>query len=237
MERFQWATREVRTMDDVIGYTRLSQESDTSIERQKRHIREYADGHGMSLTQIYDDGERTSGWDENREEYQEVRDRVQSGEVTAVVVNDKRRLARDFDETMRLILDLREHSVEAYTYQEGQLDLSDPVQAAVEVLQAASEHESKKKEIERAREAVQERIEKGYDHGRPPIGFCFDEDGEQWVPDQNGRFDDVVKAIEMVDKGATYREVQEQLDIPPSTMSGVMDRRDLYLNAMMEPGA
>jgi len=216
-------------MSSAVGYTRLSQESDTSIDRQKRHIRAYADENGLTLEAIYDDGERSSGFDESREEYQRVRERVQSGEIAAVIVNDKRRLARDFDETMRLVLDLREHDVEAHTFQEGRLDLSDPVQAAVEVLQAASEHEAKKKEIERAREAVQERIENGYDHGRPPIGFRFDDAGERWVPDREGRFADVVEAIRMVEDGATYRDVQEELGIAPSTMSGVMDRRDRYL--------
>jgi DNA invertase Pin-like site-specific DNA recombinase len=216
-------------MSSAIGYTRLSQESDTSIDRQKRHIREYADENGLTLETIYDDGERSSGFDESREEYQQVRDRVQSGEIAAVVVNDKRRLARDFDETMRLVLDLREHDVEAHTFQEGQLDLSDPVQAAVEVLQAASEHEAKKKEIERAREAVQERIDSGHDHGRPPTGFRFDEAGERWVPDREGRFEDVVEAIQMVENGATYADVDEELGISPSTMSGVMDRKERYL--------
>ena len=216
-------------MSSAIGYTRLSQESDTSIDRQKRHIRAYADENNLTLEAIYDDGERSSGFDESREEYQHVRESVQSEEIAAVIVNDKRRLARDFDETMRLVLDLREHDVAAHTFQEGKLDLSDPVQAAVEVLQAASEHEAKKKEIERAREAVQERIENGYDHGRPPIGLQFDDTGERWVPDREGRFDDVVEAIEMVESGATYRDVQEELGIAPSTMSGVMDRRDRYL--------
>jgi DNA invertase Pin-like site-specific DNA recombinase len=216
-------------MSSAVGYTRLSQESDTSIDRQKRHIRAYADENDLTLEAIYDDGERSSGFDETREEYQRVRERVQSGEISAVIVNDKRRLARDFDATMRLVLDLRENDVEAHTYQEGRLDLSDPVQAAVEVLQAASEHEAKKKEIERAREAVQERIENGCDHGRPPIGFRFDDAGERWVPDREGRFDDVVEAIRMVENGATYRDVQEELGIAPSTMSGVMDRRDRYL--------
>lgn len=216
-------------MSSAVGYTRLSQESDTSIDRQKRHIRAYADENGLTLEAIYDDGERSSGFDESREEYQRVRERVQSGEIGAVVVNDKRRLARDFDDTMRLVLDLRENDVEAHTFQEGRLDLSDPVQAAVEVLQAASEHEAKKKEIERAREAVQERIQNGYDHGRPPIGFRFDDAGERWVPDREGGFADVAEAIRMVEDGATYRDVEEELGIAPSTMSGVMDRRDRYL--------
>lgn len=215
-------------MSSAVGYTRLSQESDTSIARQKRHVRKYADEQGLTLEQIYDDGERSSGFDEGREEYQALRECVQSGEVGAVIVNDKRRLARDFDETMRLVLDLRELDVEAHTYQEGKLDLSDPVQAAVEVLQAASEHEAKKKEIERSREAVQERLEEGYDHGRPPIGFTYDDNGRYWVPDSQ-RFDDVVKSIRMVDNGATYSEVHEKVGISPSTMSGVMKRRERYL--------
>lgn len=219
-------------MADVIGYTRLSQDSETSIERQKRHIREYSDERGMSLDRIYDDGERTSGWNENREEYQQVRSRVQSGEIDAILINDKRRLARDFDETMRLILELRKHGVEAHTWEEGRLDFSDPVQAAVEVLQAASEHESKRKEIERARDAVQERIDKGYDHGRPPLGFRFDNEGQRWVPDRDGRFDAVVEAIRMVENGATYREIEEELNIAPSTMSGIMDRKEKYLGAI-----
>lgn len=216
-------------MNSAIGYTRLSQDSDTSIDRQTRHIREYADERDLTLEHIYDDGERSSGFDESREEYQRLRDRIQSGEIMAVIVNDKRRLARDFDETMRLVLDLREHDVEAHTFQEGRIDLSDPVQAAVEVLQAASEHEAKKKEIKRAREAVQDRIDNGYDHGRPPLGFRFDDAGEHWVPDREGRFSDVVEAIRMVEDGATYRDVQEELGISSSTMSGVMKRRDRYL--------
>lgn len=217
-------------MSRADGYTRLSQDSDTSIDRQKRHIREYADEHGLELQQILDDGERSSGFDAGREEYQRLRERVQSGEIEAVIVNDKRRLARDFDETMRLILDLREYDVEAHTYEDGQLDLSDPMQAAVEVLQAASEHEAKKKEIERAREAVQERLDNGYDHGRPPIGFQYDEDKRHWVPDGD-RFDDVLEAIKMVENGATYSEVQEEIGIAPATMTGVMNRREKYLEA------
>jgi len=130
-------------MTEAVGYTRLSQDSDTSIGRQKRHIREYADANGFELVELYDDGEHSSGFDAGREQYQNLRDHVEGGD------NGKRRLARDFDETMRLVLDLREHEVEAHTYEDGRLDLSEPVQAAVEVLQAASEHEAKKKEIEK----------------------------------------------------------------------------------------
>lgn len=53
--------------------------------------------------------------------------------------------------------------------------------------------------------------------------------GKRWVPDREGRFEDVIEAIRMVDARATYRDVQEELGIAPSTMSGVMNRRDRYL--------
>ena len=57
----------------AIGYTRLSQQSDTSIERQRSHIEEYADERGWHLATVYDDGERASGFDSNREQYQRLR--------------------------------------------------------------------------------------------------------------------------------------------------------------------
>jgi len=215
-------------MTEAVGYTRLSQDSDTSIDRQKRHIREYANDHGFELVEMYDDGEHSSGFDAGREEYQALRDHVERDELAAVIVNGKRRLARDFDETMRLVLDLREYDVEAHTYEDGRLDLSEPVQAAVEVLQAASEHEAKKKEIERAREAVDERVRAGFDHGRPPIGLQFDDAGEQWVPDRSGKFPEVIEAINMIENGKTYEKVSEQTDIPTSTLSGVIDRKERY---------
>lgn len=215
--------------DSAVGYTRLSQESDTSIERQKRHIRAYADEHGLTLQRIYDDGERASGFEtESREEYQQLRERVRSGEVGVVIVNDKRRLARDFDETMRLVLDARQEDVEIHTYQDGQLDVSDPMQAAVEVLQAASEHESKLKEIERAREAVQERIDRGYDHGRPRFGMTYNEDKTKQVPGED--FDKVMEILRLRREGATYAEIADELDgVSSSTAQRVVDRSEWYI--------
>ncbi len=34
----------------------------------------------------------------------------------------------------------------------------------------------------------------------------------------------------MVETGSTYREVEDELDIAPSTMSGIMDRGERYLS-------
>lgn len=211
-------------MTVAIGYTRLSQDSDTSIDRQKRHIREYASDHGFELETIYDDGERSSGFEtESRDEYQRVRERVRDNDVDAVVVNDKRRLARDFDETMRLILDLRKYEIEAHTFEDGQLDLSDPMQVAIEVVQAASEHKAKKKEIERAKEAVRERQEDGCYQGTPPFGLEFAADkchlqknSEEW------------ETLEYVwgasNRGESYAEIEAETGLSKATISRINSR-------------
>jgi len=220
----------------AIGYTRLSQDSDTSIDRQKRNIREYATEHGFDLERIYDDGERSSGFDESREQYQKVRDRVGDGSVEAVVVNDKRRLARDFDATMRLVLDLREHDVAAHTCDEGQLDLSDPMQAAIEVVQAASEHEAKLKEIERSKDAVAERQENGCYQGTPPTGLEFAPD--KCHLQKSDAWDDVEEAFALFENDdTTLREIADETGFGVSTLSRMRSRgRDYYDQKLAEYG-
>jgi len=96
-------------------------------------------------------------------------------------------------------------------------------------VQRAVESEVKMKEIQKTKQAIQHREEQGFDQGRPPIGFRFDDAGEQWVPDRERRFPDVINAIRMIDEGSTYREVEQELEIAPSTMSHIMNRREQYL--------
>lgn len=213
-------------MTDAIGYTRLSQESDRSIDAQKANIREYASANDFELFEIYDDGERASGFEtESREEYQRVRDRVADGTVTAVIVNDKRRLSRGFDETMRLILDCRQSGVEIHTYMDGQLDLEDPVGVAIELVQAASEAKAKKKEIERARDAVNERLERGDDHGPPRTGMEYGPDGRQQQPGDD--FEKVVKVLQLAEDH-TYEEIQRKTGVPTSTANRIVQHREWY---------
>jgi len=213
-------------MTTAIGYTRLSQDSDTSIKRQKQHIWEYAEENNFEVTKIMDEGERASGFDAEREKYEWLVEDLRSGTVDVLITNDKRRLARDVDEVMRLIPDMRENGVEYHTYQNGYIDLSEPIRAAIEIVSAAAAHEEKLAEIEKAKEAVQERQANGYDHGRPPRGFEFDDAGQYWIPDDE--FEDVIGAIELVEDGVPYAEVQNQTGIPKGTLPGIMKRKQRY---------
>jgi DNA invertase Pin-like site-specific DNA recombinase len=212
----------------AVGYTRLSQQSDTSIERQKRHIRAYCDEHDLDLLRIYDDGEQSSGFEtESREEYQDLRRRIADGDVDAVVVNDKRRLARDVDEVMRLIPDLRTNDVELHTEQDGRLDLSDPMRAAIEILMAAAAHEEKMEEIEKAIQAIEEKQERGDDLGRPRFGMTYSEDARRQVPGEE--FDTVVEVLRLEREDVPYEEISERTGVALGTVSNIVDRREWYV--------
>jgi DNA invertase Pin-like site-specific DNA recombinase len=212
----------------AVGYTRLSQESDTSIDRQKRHIREYCEEHGFDLGRIYDDGEQASGWDSERSEYEDLRQRIADNDgIAQLVLNDKRRIARDIDEVMRLIPDLRQNGIELHTYQDGRLDLDDPMRAAIEILQAAAAHKEKLEEIKKSIEAVQERLEAGHDHGPPRFGMEYGPDGKYQQPSDD--FDTVREVWGLHDDGASFDEIVDQTDVPRGTAHRIIKNRDWYL--------
>lgn len=215
-------------MTSAIGYTRLSDTSDTSIPRQKRHIREYCEDNGLDLETIYDDGEFSSGFNIDRSEYQKVRDAIREERVDAIVVDKKNRIGRDFDERMRFVLALREYDVQLHAYRRGLIDLSDPTDAAVESVHAAKDDEAKRQEIKDAKEATRERIEAGYDHGRPPFGLQFDDDGHYWVPGED--YFRALRVIAARDQGWPYRRIDEEVEVPRSTASRIVERREKYEN-------
>jgi len=214
-------------MANAVGYIRLSQESDTSIDRQRTNIETYAADHDLALDRIYSDGQRASGFDGDRPEYEAVVERVRAGDVAAVIVNDKRRLTRDVDEAMRLIPDFREAGVELHTCQAGSLDLSDPIRAAIEIVSAAAAHEEKMQEIEKARAATAERVaDPDIDHGRPRFGMEYNAAGDRQVP--GDEFDTVCEILERRRNGWTLQMISEDLDVAKSTAYRVLENREWY---------
>ena len=222
-------------MTDVVTVVRQSQGTDDSVsmELQREKTAELAVELGDDDPDCIDLGVRTGfsifmHGDKNGERIDAdeamlgLLEDLSEGAYDHVVSWDDTRLSRD-----QFYWVLKWHAMQGgtefhFVEERPEDDLTFRVQRAVE-------SEVKMKEIQKTKEALQHREDNGFDHGRPPIGFRFDDAGEQWVPDREGRFDDVVEAIQMVDNGATYRDVQEELGVAPSTMSGVMKRRDLYL--------
>jgi len=220
----------------AIGYSRLSQESDTSIDRQKRHIREYCETNGIELVEIADDGQHSSGFDTERAEYQTVKRRLESGDVDAVVVNDKTRIGRDFDERMLFVIMLRRSGAQLHSARAGHIDLSNPTDAAVESIHAAADDEKKREEIEKAKEAVAERLANGHDHGPPRIGMRYRDDGRYQEPD--GDFETVVRVFELLDDGEmSYREIVADVGLKsPSSITKMKQNREWYYERARKAG-
>lgn len=220
-------------MTTAIGYTRLSQKSDTSIDRQKRRIRDYCDNHDLELEEIFDEGERASGFDTDRAEYQKVRNKIEEGDVGAIVVNDRQRIGRDADERLLFVISLRQQDIELHTSMEGQINLSDPTNLALESFHAAKDDAGKREEIKKSKQAVEERQENGCYHGTPPKGLEFAEDkchlqkSEEW--------DDLEDAFELFEEDDnTLREISEETGFTVSTLSRMRSRGLSYYQKKLE---
>lgn len=234
------------------GYVRLSQRGrDGTLEEQKRQIREYARKRDrLTLATTLNEGSETSGFDSGREKYQRLLKNVRDGNVDAVIVRDRSRLSRDFDERLRLILTFRtKHSIRQkggrtvavqpelhVTEESRRIDMSDSYTSAMECMHAAMDHVKKMTEIERAKEAVEERKESGCYQGRPPFGLVFDDDnchlkrdGDQW---------DVVKEIIHRRKdGESVASIAEDVSVSQATIRRVENNGiEWYLDRLEEYG-
>lgn len=215
-------------MKRAIGYTRLSQRSDTSIDRQERNIREYCTERGWHLVDVLDDGEGASGFDtEGREAYQELKN--MAPHVGVVITNDKRRLARDEGEVMRLVPLLREHGTALHTVQDGALDIDDTMTAALEILAAAMAAKEKKQEIQKAREAVRERQEQGYWQGGIPHGLRVDDDTKLLERDP-----DEWEDVETVLEADVVGRVLDDVDVSAGTAYNIAERGREWYEAKLE---
>jgi len=213
----------------AVGYTRLSETSNISIQNQKEHIRAYAREHGFDLLTIHDDGELSSGFKPDQlEEYQKVHEKVRAGDIDAVVINGKRRMARDENAVMRFVADLRSNGVELHTYQDGEVSLEEPMQAAFEIMRAAVAAEEKRAEIEKSIEVTKARAEDpDVDHGRPPFGMAYDESGRRWVPGE--RFTDAMDIIARRNRGESFRKISEAVNVSTGTAHRVAERSEFYV--------
>lgn len=220
------------TTDTAVGYIRLSQDG-TSLGRQRRDVEDYADNHGYTLAKIYNEGKRASGFDTNRPQYTALLDHLETKPVDAVVVPNLSRLSRDRKERLRLLLDVDAAGVQVHSVELGRtVDLDDDWALVQQSIRATTDDVEKRKEIERSKRATQERIGNGYDHGRPPFGLTYDEDGHYWVPDRsNAEYQTAVTCIQLREEGLSWREIADETAVNKDTARRIYDRRDHYLPA------
>lgn len=217
---------EINELIEGVSYLRLSQESDTSIPSQREDIESYSNENNIDLISEFNDGQNSSGFNDDRPEYQSMKSFIREEDVDAVVVRDRQRIGRDFDERMRFILDLRELGVELHTTMESEIDLDDPYSVAVEGIHSASDDKKKRQEIEKGKAEIRKRQEKGYYQGGEPFGLEFDENGRFLVPSE--RFKTALLVIKMKDFGFSYVDVENMIGVNRSTAYRIVNRRKKY---------
>lgn len=218
------------------GYVRLSQSGrEASLDEQKRAIREYAREHDLALQTTRNEGEGTSGFDPTREEYQLLREKIRAAAIDAVVVRDRARLSRDFDDRLELLTEFRESGVEWHVVEAGgRLGLDDVQTAGMECIHAMMDHTKKMVEIERSRSAVQERLDAGYDHGPPRFGMEYGPDGHYQRPGEN--FELVEAVWRLNEAGATYGEIKAETGVPVGTAQRIVENKEWYLERAQKAG-
>lgn len=216
-------------MKSAWGYVRLSQSGrEGSIDEQRQAISDYtAEADGLQLETTRNDGECASGYEADREAYQWIRELIEREEIDAVVVRDRARLSRDFDERLRLIVLFRSTDVEWHVVEAGgRIVVEDTQVAGMECVHAMMDDIKKRQEIERARSATEERLEDGLDHGRPKFGMDYDDEGRYQVPGEH--FDMVRDVLEADDRGSNPGEIAEQTGLHTEKVRRVLDNREFY---------
>jgi DNA invertase Pin-like site-specific DNA recombinase len=218
---------------DAWGYTRLSQEGrDGSLDEQMASVRDYAADHpDLDLVTTLNEGASTSGFDNDREKYTRLVDKVRDDEIGAIVVRDRARLSRDFDERLRLLTYFRSSDVELHVVEDrGRIDVDDVQTAAMECVNAAMDHIKKKAEIHRSKQAIKERMERGDDHGRPPFGLRYDDAGRRWVPDrESGEFATALEVVRLREDDVSWRDIADETGVNTGTARRVYERKERYL--------
>lgn len=218
------------TTDTAVGYLRLSQDG-KSLDRQRQDVEEYVNENSYPLDEIYNEGKRTSGFDADRPEYTALLDHIEDGSIDMVIVPNLSRLSRDRKERLRLLLDLDAIGVQLHSVELNRaVDLDDDWELVQQSIQATADDVEKRKEIERSKRATQERIDNGYDHGRPPFGLTYDTDGNYWIPDRGSdEYRTALECIQFREDGRSWREIATETDVSKDTVRRIYDRRERYL--------
>lgn len=222
----------------VIRQSQSSRSESASLSLQRDEIPQLAEEHAEEVEEI-DLGVHTGfsihfkeGDDEridaNEDVLRALRD-VRAGKYDYIVSWDDTRLARDpfFWEWVRAA---KTGGAEFLFYQ----DLPDIDSLEFRVRRVV-EQDVKQREIQKSKEVLEDRKDKGYDQGRPPKGLKFDSEGQYWVPDEE--FEDVLEVIEMYEDGSSYTDLEEKTGYSRTTISKILnERRDLYEKKASEHG-
>jgi len=217
-------------MDTAI-YVRVST-AKQNLDRQLIGTKEYAEerlGADLDDLDIYRD-KATGTSTAARDDYQELMDAVEAGDLDAVVAHEVSRVARSIADLERTADRFREHGVELHIVSEGLVmrpDEEDPYQRALfQLLGVFAELEANVKR-QNIREGIQARQESDeYRHGPAPLGF-EKRDGHL-VEGEN--YQRVVEVLDQVARDElSKRQAAKELDSSRRTIRRAVDERsELY---------
>ena len=209
-------------------YVRLSQTSEVSIQNQIEDGIEYCEQHGdLKLDHVYNEGQRASGWDDSREQYQQMLTDAKAGEFGALVVTHGSRLGRDKLERLDVFTDLaNKWDVEFHTVKRGYVDPNLPQDILMEVFHSLSDDEGKGAEVERLTKAIQKKVENGDYHGAPKFGTEYSGDKTALVA--GDEFETAIDVLDERASGATYRGIQDATGCNLAKIKRILDNKHVY---------
>ena len=211
---------------EVIRYLRVSTD-DQNTQRQYDSTRDYCEREFGVDGEVYAD--RSTGTNTDRKQYREIMDRVESGNVDAVVVHEVSRISRSIRDLDRTVERLSQTNTELHIISQGMTlkpDGNDPYQKALlQLLGVFAELEAEMTR-KRVREGIASRMDNdGYHHGPAPLGF--EKDDGRLVEAED--YDRVCATLEMVAKGElSKRKAAGELDTSRRTVNRSLERGELY---------
>ena len=167
----------------AIAYIRCSTEGQAvdgvSLEVQAEAIRRYAAYKGLSIAEEISDAGISGGVNRTRQGFISLLDRIQAGDVQAIILYSLERLSRDMLTLLALERLLHEYDLELHTV-DGQVNTSTP-DGFMNFAMKAFMGEMERRQIKhRTKKALQHKKGNGQCVGTVPYGF--QREGDQLIP-------------------------------------------------------
>lgn len=163
-------------------YARFSPRRDAneceSCENQLNEQKEWADTHHPDIPRVeYADKDISGGSADNREDFQRIIEECEKGDI--VVVRNLERFARNFEDTIIYVVQLRKKGVRLYSLESGFYEENhNRAQQLLSMIKAKIAEWDREDKAAATKQAMQKMVLRGeYTGGRPQYGYDKVQDG------------------------------------------------------------